>query len=391
MGTSLSVNKAIENNESLASTVDCQAAFYTEAYEGPLPSFGGVVFHNFSEGDFTSLSWDFGDGSFSSDAFETVTHFYNASGSYEVTLSIWDNNLNCYSAMTEQITVTLSADPCDLSSCVYPGDANNDGKADLNDLMCIGMGFGMTGPERIDADPNAWTAQPALDWNETTADAVNYKHFDSDGNGLIDYQDFMPLLDHYSPMNNGLENTESNGPKVYLDFDVDTVFIDDDTESIVTLSAGIVVGSSSKPMNDIYGMALYFEYDSTLTESTEGVVVNYNDNSFFGDPSEVIAYGHELRESQQTDIGITRLDGQNTSGYGRVATVNFIIIIDIIGDRAETVVPFDVPVSGIKVVDKDGNIIDVSLQDQAATVIFVKETPTKVDENPLARQGSCFP
>jgi len=385
------VNQAIDAKETLLSTVDCQAAFYKEVAEGSFADLGGVTFHNYSEGDFTSANWDFGDGTFSSETLKTISHFYNQSGTYEVALTIWDDNYNCSSTTTHEISVTVSTDPCLLSDCVFPGDADTDGKADLNDLMYIGMGFGLTGPEREDPTPLDWIGQPVLDWAETTVDGINYKHFDSDGNGVIDYQDIIPVIQHYSPMEGGLDHTNYNGPKISLDFEVDTIFINEDTEGILTLSAGVIVGSGSKPMEDIYGMSFYFDYDAALTEETEGIVLNYNDNCFFGDANEVIAFGRELRSNQQADLVITRLNGQNTSGYGRVATVNFFIIIDIIDGRAESAVDFNVPISGIKVIDKDGDIIPVSVDPKAAKVVFINESITRVKENPLNNQVSVFP
>jgi len=382
--------KAIDSNENL-STLNCQASFYKEAYQGSLSATVGVTFHNFSEGDFTSVNWDFGDGTTSTENEQTVSHFYTESGTYEVTLSIWNDDYSCYSFSTQSVSITTS-NPCLIADCVYPGDADRNGKADLFDLMSIGMGFGLTGPEREDADPMEWTGQPALDWNESTANGVNYKHFDSDGNGVIDYQDIMPVLHHYSPMDGGLEHTHATGPSVSLDFETDTIFVNEDTESVVTLNAGIIVGSGDTPMEDIYGMALYFDYDSTLTETTEGVVVNYNDNCFFGGQNEVIAYDQDLRSNQQADIAITRLDGQNISGYGRVATVSFIIIIDVVDGRSEISVPFNVPISGIKVIDNEGNIVPVSIAPKPARVVFVKESQTtRVNENPLDSQVDVFP
>lgn len=391
-GTSSPLVIKANDLKEINSTVDCQAAFYKEVAQGSIPVLGEVTFHNFSEGDFTSLNWDFGDGNFSTENQQTVSHAYTEDGTYEVTLSIWNDDYSCFSYATQAITVTVSSDPCLLTDCVFPGDADRNGKADLFDMMYVGMGFGLTGPERENPDPTEWVGQYAPDWAETTSDGVNYKHFDGDGNGVIDYQDIMPILHHYTAMDGGLQHTHSSGPSVTLDFEFDTIFINEDSESIVTLNAGIVVGSADKPLEDVYGMALYLDYDSTLTETTEGVIVDYNDNCFFGDQNEVVAHDQEIRSKQQADFAITRLNGQNTSGYGRVATVSFIIIIDVVDGRSELSVPFDVPISGIKVIDNNGNVIPVSLESKPAKVVFINESPiTKIKENPLNNQVSVFP
>ncbi len=388
-GGSHSTNEATEN---FKPAVVCQSAFYPEAAESTVLSAGVFTFYNFSEGDYTSASWDFGDGTTSNSTAASVNHIYNESGTYEVSLSVWDDNYSCYSTSTQTVNINLAPeDPCDFNSCVLPGDANNDGKADLNDLLNIGVGFGATGPARPDADPMSWEPQTAPDWTQETPYGVNYKHFDSDGDGLIDYQDIPPLLYHYSPMDNGIGNTVKSAPRVYLDFDVDSIVVDQNTPDYVTLSAGVVVGSSTKPMEDIYGMSLYFEYDSTLTEAYDGVEISYNNSSFFGEQGETVNFGKDLRAEQQYDMGITRVDGQNISGYGRVATVNFIVIIDIIGGRAEEVVPFDVPISGITVVDNEGNIVPVSLEETPSTVVFIKETTTSIVNKDLDHNVKVFP
>ncbi len=289
-------------------------------------------------------------------------------------------------------TTNTSVNPCLSTDCVFPGDADKNGKADLYDLMSIGMGFGKTGPERVNATPMEWVGQMALDWEESTASGVNYKHFDSDGNGIIDYQDITPIIHHYSPMEKGVDYTSSTGPRISLDFEVDTIFINEDTENIVTLNAGIVVGSADVPMEDIYGMALFLDYDSTLTEATEGVMINYNDNCFIGGQNEVIAYDQDLRSNQQADFAITRLNSQVVSGYGRVATVSFSIIIDVIDGRSERTIPFSVPIFGAKVINQQGNIVPISLDIKPAKVIFINENkPTSVIDNSLANQVSVFP
>lgn len=391
-GGSRSVSKAMLNKT--ADLINCQAVFDSENYTGPNPSMGGISFLNFSEGDFEHLSWDFGDGAFSSSTDNVVDHFYTNSGTYQVSLNIWNDDLSCYDVATKQVTVLVSNNPCDLSPCVLPGDANNDGKADLYDLMHIGMGFGMTGPVR-NSDPDAWkewTPQPAEDWDLETGDGVNYKHLDTDGNGEINYQDMSPLLYHYTPMVETVVIPENSGPRVFLDFDVDTIFINEDTESLVSVSAGLVLGNFNNPMENVHGVSLFLDYDTTLTDVSSGVLVNYNPNSFMGSLDEVFPYGNDLREHNQIDIGISRINNISASGFGRIATIDFIIIIDIIDGRAEKIIPFDVDIQGIKVLDKEGNLIEVNLDEIAAQVIFVKETATGIGPtNSLEKQVQVYP
>ncbi len=368
----------------------CQAQFESQAYDGSTPSVGGVTFYNFSEGDYEHLSWDFGDGSVSSSTGEVLDHFYANSGTYEVTLTIWNDDQSCNSTVTKSVSVTVSNDPCDLTECVYPGDANRDGQADLYDLLHLGMGFGAEGPERPNAT-NEWVGQPGPDWNVATGDGIDYKHLDADGNGTIDWLDLMPLLGNYAPMVETSANTENDGPRLYLDFAEDTIFIDENTPDLVTLSAGVVIGNADHPIEDLHGLALFLDYDTTLTEASSGVSIDYNQNSFMGNGDEVIAYGHDQRMYKQFDIGVSKTNGQGSNGFGRIATSDFTVIIDIIDGRAEPAVPFDVPINGVVAKDSQGNPIEISVDTESAKVVFVKQGTTSTRPSPLDHRVRVYP
>ena len=95
------------------------------------------------------MSWDFGDGNVDAQSSETITHFYEESGNYQVKLSVWnDSPQNCFSEFTQLVDVYISDDPCGQLDCVWPGDTNKDGMATLEDFINIGVGYGMTGAPR---------------------------------------------------------------------------------------------------------------------------------------------------------------------------------------------------------------------------------------------------
>lgn len=70
---------------------------------------------------------------------------------------------------------------------VWPGDTNNDGIVDIEDVLPIGQFFGMEGPAR-DSFNITWEAQPADSWDDlpmTFADAT--------GSGKISQNDIIPI------------------------------------------------------------------------------------------------------------------------------------------------------------------------------------------------------
>jgi len=69
---------------------DCQAQFNSEP-DSLDPN--NIHFYNFSQGDFTSIFWEFGDGTGSDEL--NPSHLYNTSGLFQVCLTIQDSLGNC--------------------------------------------------------------------------------------------------------------------------------------------------------------------------------------------------------------------------------------------------------------------------------------------------------
>lgn len=348
----------------------CTADFSYTDYDGPLPVVGGITFENLSSGPFTDFSWDFGDGSFDSETAGTVTHYYEQSGSYEVVLTVWNNDPdNCFDQYSEWVDVAISENPCEQIDCVWPGDTNEDGKADLTDLINIGLGYGMEGPAR-DTTSVDWTAQPATDWDQVNGLGVNYKHFDCNGDGTINLADVAGIQQNYTILENGNYSTESSGVPVSLSFNVDTVVVTDPDQHL-EISAALKFGSSAMPMEDVFGVVLYLNYPKNYVVQDNPIDFNYNENSFFGDAEEALPLSHSIEEQGQVDIVLTRRNGLNTSGQGRVATITFIIDSDIIDGRAINEgqdFPLDIQV--VSAVDVEGNPLDISLPEEPAGVFF---------------------
>ena len=142
-------SNGVETSNDAISSTDCEADFSYSDYIGPFPVLGGIKFTNLSTGPYTDLSWDFGDGVYSTGMENSVTHFYTQSGNYEVKLSVWNSDTQaCLSTSSAIVNVWISEDPCDQLDCVWPGDTNHDGLANLEDILNIGLNFGATGPPR---------------------------------------------------------------------------------------------------------------------------------------------------------------------------------------------------------------------------------------------------
>lgn len=372
----------------------CDAFFTYEAYDGPSPVTGGITFQNESSGTFENISWDFGDGNFTlNPPSDTLDHFYASEGLYSVCVTIWDD-LGCTSTFCSDVIVGNLSNICNLTDCVFPGDANQDGEANFYDLLDLGVGNGVTGPVR----PNAtieWIGQLAPDWAQTTSDGVNYKHLDCDGNGIIDEADAQAISANYFTMNAPNPTSEASAPLIDIEFAEDTIYVDVNS-SIETyvIKANLKVGNSQFPASNIYGLALYLSYPGDLV-SEDSVSFEYYNNSFFGAPNEVLWVPNDQYANEQIDIGLTRLDGSSVSGSGIIGEGEFIIEADILDGRViNGDVHFPISINGVKMIDEDGNELPINLPNTPPTVVFtnlIADGPTSTDDLELAHKIKIFP
>jgi hypothetical protein len=79
--------------------------------------------------------------------------------------------------------------------CVFPGDANNDGRADVKDYLSIVTQLAKKGTKRENIV--IWKGESVANWDNQTIFNLNVKHADCDGNGLIEEKDKNVLHENY--------------------------------------------------------------------------------------------------------------------------------------------------------------------------------------------------
>lgn len=95
---------------------------------------------------------------------------------------------------------------CD-NGCVWPGDTNNDAIVDLHDWLIIGMGYGKNGIARQNSQ-TTWKPQSAENWgdyypNSSLYGNLNYKHADTNGDGLINAVDSVAIVQNLWNLRDG--------------------------------------------------------------------------------------------------------------------------------------------------------------------------------------------
>ncbi|MBK8720919.1 MAG: hypothetical protein IPL95_01135 [Saprospiraceae bacterium] len=98
-----------------------------------------VKFSNQSYGEYKYVELNFGDGGFVTDFSEDIYYTYTKPGLYEACLIVSSDE--CSSETCQHLLAGSNSLICTTSDCVYPGDANKDGRANLYDLLMLGVGI----------------------------------------------------------------------------------------------------------------------------------------------------------------------------------------------------------------------------------------------------------
>lgn len=244
---------------------------------------------------------------------------------------------------------------------VWPGDANSDNVVSLLDPLAIALTYNQTGPTR----PNAsivWMGQEmTANWGSNViGTSVDKKHADCNGDGTVNLSDLSAVVANYGLTHpkEGPRNKTTGAPE--LSFDLSNITFSPGA----TVDVPVMLGDAGSPMNDFYGVAtrvaINFANSSLATQAT----INTS-NSWLGSSSNTLTFNKDINNST-IDFAHARIDQQNTSGNGQIATLSFTVPANAqIGER------IDLTYSMATLIDKDGKVIsNVNINDAVAYVNF---------------------
>lgn len=342
-------------------------------------------------GAFTSLIWSINNETYLA---EPGMAFWFSPGmdAALVCLTVVDG-LGCSDTYCTEVYENSPEALCHWTDCVWPGDANGDRKANLYDLLNIGLGYGTTGPERsifpLASDHLAWAPNFSENWG-AAPNLPDFKHLDCDGNGLIDAADVEAIHHNYTPDLAFNLPDQPDAPPVFLALSIDTLFLEEwvNTAS-VEITAELWAGSASHDFTNLYGMALGIRYPEGINYGS----VNYNDDAFLGSDSEVISLQRNLSawDNSRLDLAFSRIDGQSVTGGGPIATVSFIISSDIIGGREEEEYDLLFALEGILLVDENGDTLSYQLPGGTGVVTVINGVIANGQEPQQSGTWTAFP
>lgn len=270
----------------------------------------------------------------------------------------------CGAIDTLQIPVFVSGD------CIWPGDTDTDGVANNADLLNIGLGFGTTGPARTGASIS-WTAQPFSPWAASAPTGENYAHADTDGNGTINDDDTLAVVQNYGLTH--LKNEGSEGgpgdPSLLVLPMIDSAYIGD------TVMLPVILGTNALPADSVYGLSFTIQYDQTLVDSATAEI-GYTGSWLGTKGVDMLGIQHDKYSDGEIDVALTRTDQMDRNGSGTIATFSIVMIDDLAGKNGlKEVLKFDI--INVKVINAQGELIEVYNQ---PSELLVTDNTTSLDQ-----------
>lgn len=261
--------------------------------------------------------------------------------------------------------------PC-VTGCIWPGDADQDGRVDMADLLVTGYAFGETGSPRSGQNTSQWFGQHGDNWPLSTP-GREFKFADADGNGLIDGGDLALHDAYYNRTHDVIVKDVQQ--KLPYQFSMIPVQFSLDSGDVVILD--ISIGTNQVPVIDMNGMKYSINLPSGMMDSSS-VEVIFHDDSWLAEGSPFVSKGIVPWEGK-IDAGIAKVSGGKNaaSGYGVISTVVFIIVDDIEGFKSDG--PFkSIPMSitGGQTMGVNGTMYELD------TANFVLQVPTTPTANP---------
>ena len=368
-----------------------------------------------------ALFINFGYSGATSDIFEVI-HMGQVVGTYPlselpITIENFPDPVNPVEGVTVCIpgsfeccaSVEFQTPECPMA-LVWPGDANDNNIANNNDLLNIGIAYGSTGPERTNTSIN-WEGMESADWMlQFDGSGADYKHADTNGDGMINSADVLAILENYNETHGpvGIEPNEvggANDPPVYVD-------LPSPSEVVLgePFSAPIMIGTETIPAEDFYGLAFTIQFDPAIIDPNS-VSVEFMP-SWAGAPGlNLLVLSKTFANQGYIDVALVRNNQEEVTGGGMVAS--FVgIIDDVLGKtdveveivqvhmikRNEDLIPVQLPVETIAIQGPNTNYQDrlaqVNLYPNPSTGKIYLNTPEGlvIDQWEItdAQSGSYF-
>jgi len=220
----------------------------------------------------------------------------------------WTAIDECGNLSTEIHTVEVTG------GMIWPGDTDSNKVVNAFDVFNIGFGYGETGPARMSPTLD-FLPQYASPWSANGLDGVNFRHADTDGNGIVNEQDILAVNLNYDLTHN-LQEAGDTRETFDIDFVYETVTADN------WVHVAVLLGRTSEPIDDFYGAGFIIEYDKDMVVPNTAHI-DFSESwtgSFFND---FIALQKDFHDEGRLDVGLVRTNQQGIDGSGKIGSFRF--------------------------------------------------------------------
>lgn len=253
---------------------------------------------------------------------------------------------------------------------VWPGDTNSDGLANVRDLLPIGQHYGAEGPIRYLDGGIDWEAQNGADWTESTAEDINLKHLDCNGDGYVNEEDVAAISENYGLTHDktGAEDEIQFEGSIYIDILNETVAESDSVTAVINLGDAVI------PLEGAYGLAFSIEYDEDLIEDAS-IEVNFTE-SWLSSGSPILQIYKEL--DARTDAAVSRTDQISAGGYGPIGVMTFVMEDVLIGKDQSA--ELNLQITDVRLVSADNTEIEIEAVGDEVNVVGNQGPPSLSQE-----------
>lgn len=273
-----------------------------------------------------------------------------SSGSYSVVVA--DAN-GCVS--TQSITVT---DSCDY---VWPGDANDDATADINDILAIGLANGGTGAVRPGATIN-WIGQNCAAWGTFAPLGIDEKFIDCNGDGTVNANDTTAVVQNFGFVhNNRISNQQASGsaPNLQVSFVQDTI------APSTSGSFAILLGDTNVGANSVYGLSFTLTYDETYIDP-QSFSVSASGSWLGTIGTDLIVVKKIYNGMGMMDVAVTRMDQQTMNGMGTILTFSFASTSTLTGTGQSVTTMMNI--TNVNCISNNASGIPVNIENDSITI-----------------------
>ncbi|MCC6369532.1 MAG: T9SS type A sorting domain-containing protein [Bacteroidia bacterium] len=239
-----------------------------------------------------------------------------SNGSVGSTLNVLPNTSTNYTVLGQNTssgcngTAIISVIVNTACAMVWPGDANRDGQVDNTDVLELGLAASSTGPARTSTS-NAWAAQFANAWTGTISTGWNKCHADCNGDGVVNSNDNVAISANFS-----LTHTFKGSAAAGTDIQIVASGVANAGRWNV---ADIVLGSSTSPLSQLYGVAFDLNFDQAMIQS-DSIKVVYT-SSFLNPSSSNINFQKAYFNNGKSYCATVRTNNTNVNGTGKIGEI----------------------------------------------------------------------